>query len=189
MKQSTTVLGLFASADAVSALTDEERKIAAVRKIARSFDQVFGATISGFCGPWVIGFVFGFIGSVRGSGFVVAAKSAVGTGNSWGLLSASFCGVEALAREIRGKHDKWNNVMGACSAGVVSNCSRGPQAMVTGCLNFAGMSYLLDLFMSKQKDPFEQYVQDPSKVDNSIQGATARNQPKDIAAGSQDAAK
>ncbi len=179
-KPRTTVLGLLASADAVPVSNDEERKIAAVRKIARSFDQVFGATISGFCGPWVIGFVFGFIGSVRGSGFAVAAKSAVGTGNTWGVLSAAFCGVEALAREIRGKHDKWNNIIGACSAGVVSNCSRGPQAMATGCLNFAGMSYLLDLFMSKQKDPFEQYVEDPSKVDKSIQGATARNQPKDI---------
>jgi hypothetical protein len=187
LKPRTTVLGL--SACAVSAPNDEEKKIAAVRKIARSVDKVFGATISGFCGPWAIGFVFGFIGAVRGSGVMVAAKTATGTGNTWGTLSAAFCGVEALAREIRGTHDKWNNVIGACSAGVVSNCSRGPQAMATGCLNFAGMSYLLDLFMSKQKDPFEKYVEDPSKLDSSIQGAATRNQPKDIDVASKDAAK
>ncbi len=187
LKPRTTVVGLLACAATLP--SDEEKKIAAVRKIARSVDKVFGAAISGFCGPWVIGFLFGFIGGVRGSGFLVAAKSAVGTGNTWGTLSAAFCGVESLAREIRGKHDKWNNIMGACSAGVVSNCSRGPQAMLTGCLNFAGMSYLLDLFMSRQKDPFEQYVQDPSKIDNSVEGAATRNQAKDVAADSKDAAK
>ena len=174
------VVGLFACASTASVPVDtEEAKVAKLRKIARSVDKVFESAITGFCGPWVIGFLFGVIGGLRSSGFSVAVKNAVGTGNSWGLLSASFCGVETLAREIRGTHDKWNNILGACSAGVVSNCALGPQAMATGCLNFAGMSYLLDLFMSRQKDPFEQYVKDPSKVDQSIEGSTIRNQPKD----------
>jgi hypothetical protein len=176
----SNVLGLLACAASTSPspVNDDEAKVARLRKFARSVDQVVGSAITGFCGPWVLGFIFGVIGGVRTSGLAVAARNAVGSGNSWGLLSASFCGVEALAREIRGKSDKWNNIMGACSAGVVSNCAAGPQAMATGCLNFAAMSYLLDLFMSRQKDAFEQYVEDPSKVDNKIQGMS-RNVPKD----------
>ena len=178
--QATGVLGVFACAAPAlqSPVNDDDAKTARLRKLARSVDQVVGSAITGFCGPWLLGFVFGVIGGVRSSPFSVAVKNAVGSGNSWGILSASFCGVETLAREIRGTSDKWNNIMGACSAGIVSNCAAGPQAMATGCLNFAGMSYLLDMFMSRQKDAFDQYVQDPSKVDNSIQGMV-RNQPKE----------
>jgi hypothetical protein len=42
-------------------------------------------------------------------------------------MSAAFCGVEVLARECRGGvTDKWNNMMGACSAGCVGNIGKGP---------------------------------------------------------------
>ena len=42
-------------------------------------------------------------------------------------MSAAFCGVEVLARECRGgETDKWNNMMGACSAGCVGNLGKGP---------------------------------------------------------------
>ena len=50
-----------------------------------------------------------------------------GVPHAQGTMSAAFCGVEVLARECRGGvTDKWNNMMGACSAGCVSGIGKGP---------------------------------------------------------------
>lgn len=166
-------LGLVARAKAP---TPEELQALKVRKIARSVDQVIGSTLSGYCGPWVIGMIFGAIGSFKG-GFKAAMRNGVTTGNSWGLMSAAFCGLEVLSREVRGTHDKWNNMVGACGAGAVGACGRGLPAMASGCVNFAGMSYLLDLLMERTTDPFEKAMQDP-KSGEGIEGKVKTNKKK-----------
>jgi hypothetical protein len=77
----------------------------------------------------------------------------VRTGRNWGTLSAAFCGVEVLFREVRQVKDKYNNMCGACAAGVVGNIGKGTGAMVSGCINFAAMSYIIDLFIDRPKVP------------------------------------
>ncbi len=149
------ILGLTAKA---SVPTADELHQDKVRKIARSVDQVIGATLSGYCGPWVIGMVVGSVGGAS-QGFKAAMRNGVSTGNSWGIMSAAFCGLEVLSREVRGKHDKWNNMMGACGAGAVGGCGKGIPAMASGCVNFALMSYVLDMFMERAQDPFDKALQ------------------------------
>ena len=75
------------------------------------------------------------------------------TGRNWGTLSAAFCGVEVLFREARQVKDKYNNMCGACAAGMVGNIGKGTGAMVSGCINFAAMSYIIDLFVDRPKVP------------------------------------
>lgn len=76
---------------------------------------------------------------------------------------------QVLAREVRGKHDKWNNMVGACGAGACGAVGKGLPAMASGCVNFAGMSYLLDLLMERSQDPFDKAVNDPT-AQKGIQG-------------------
>ena len=60
---------------------------------------------------WIFGTATGF----KGNGLRAAMGNGVSTGTTWGCMSAAFCGVEVLAREIRGGTvDKWNNMIGAC---------------------------------------------------------------------------
>ncbi len=154
-------------------LTQEEME--KVTKMARSIEAVVGATVSGFVGPWIIGWLFGTITGFKGMGFGGALRNGVSTGTAWGLMSAAFCGVEVFARECRGVNDKWNNMMGACSAGIVGNCGKGTGAMATGCVNFAAMSYIIDMFIGRHKDPFDELARDPSKTEEGIMGKVNTN--------------
>jgi len=47
--------------------------------------------------------------------------------------------------------------------------------MASGCLNFAAMSYVIDLFIDRSQDPFDQYARDPNSMDKDIEGATKTN--------------
>jgi hypothetical protein len=167
------LLGLMAKAKAPTA---EELHQEKVRKIARSVDQVIGATLSGYCGPWVVGMIVGSIGGAK-EGFKAAMRNGVNMGNSWGLMSAAFCGLEVLSREVRGKHDKWNNMLGACGAGAVGACGKGIPAMGMGCLNFAGMSYLLDMLMERTQDPFDKALKSQG-MDKDVEGMQRPNKRK-----------
>ena len=40
--------------------------------------------------------------------------------------------------------------------------------MVSGCVNFAAFSYILDLLIHRNTDPFEQAIMDPSSVDKDM---------------------
>lgn len=154
-------------------LTKEEME--KVTKMARSIEAVVGATLSGFIGPWIIGWIFGTVTAIKGQGIRAAMGNGVTTGTAWGLMSAAFCGVEIFARECRGKTDKWNNMMGACSAGVVGNAGKGAGAMASGCVNFAAMSYIIDLFIGRNKDPFDELAKDPSKAEEGLLGKVNTN--------------
>ena len=169
------VLGLVAKAKDAKAVA-EEVHAQRVRKFARSVDQVIGSTLSGYVGPWMIGMIIGSVTGAKG-GFKAAMRNGVNTGNSWGIISATFCGLEVLSREIRGKHDKWNNMVGACGAGACGAAGKGIPAMVSGCVNFAGMSYLLDLLMERSQDPFDKAVNDPSSQ-KGLQGMMRGNKKK-----------
>ena len=152
------------------ALTEEEIYAEKVRKFARSIDQVLGATVTGFIGPWIIGWIFGTATGFKGGGVRAAMGNGVSTGTTWGSMSAAFCGVEVLSRELRGGTvDKWNNMVGACSAGCVANLGKGPGMMASGCMNFAAMSYILDLFVgNRNRDPFEAALRDPDSVEKDM---------------------
>ena len=68
-----------------------------------------------------------------------------------------------------GTVDKWNNMVGACSAGCVANLGKGPGMMASGCMNFAAMSYILDLFVgNRNRDPFEAALRDPDSVEKDM---------------------
>eukprot|EP00960_Hanusia_phi_P026192 746115-Hanusia_phi.AAC.8 len=167
------MVALRAKAEAIKSA--EEIQAEKIRKIARSVDQVLGSVITGFIGPWIIGWIFGTMTGFKGNGFKGAMSNGFSTGTAWGTMSAAFCGVEVLAREIRGTTDKWNNMMGACSAGVVGNCGKGVGAMASGCVNFAAMSYIIDLFIDKKQDPFEQYAKDPNSQEKDLLRAQHTN--------------
>ena len=40
--------------------------------------------------------------------------------------------------------------------------------MASGCVNFAAFSYIFDLLLNRNKDPFEEAVMDPSSVDKDM---------------------
>lgn len=44
----------------------------------------------------------------------------------------------------------------------------GAAMMASGCVNFAAFSYIFDLLLNKNKDPFEEAVMDPSSVDKDM---------------------
>lgn len=164
---------LLADATQKTELTAEEME--KVAKMARSIEAVFGATFSGFVGPWIIGWIFGSITGFKSMGFRGGLQNGVKTGTAWGVMSAAFCGVEVFAREYRGVTDKWNNMMGACSAGIVGNCGKGTGAMASGCVNFAAMSYIIDMFIGRPKDPFDELARDPSKGEEGLMGKVNTN--------------
>ncbi|KAJ1493483.1 hypothetical protein T484DRAFT_2764899 [Baffinella frigidus] len=149
-------------------LTKEELEMQAqverIKKFAYSVDQVLGATLTGFLSTFVIGGLFGVATGFKGNGFKGALANGATTGKTWGTLSAAFCGVEVLVREIRGTKDKWNNIW------AVGNVGQGAQAMAVGCLQFAAMSYVIDMFVDRPKDEFEQLAQNPSSGDKNIMG-------------------
>ena len=186
------VVGLFAAAGKAADVAKAKLRAAEeaakarqqrLQKFARSVDEVVQSTVRGFVGPWVLGFIFGSFGGLRSGGLKGGWTAGVSSGNTWGLLSASFVGVETLAQEIRGTKDKWNNVCGACGAGAISSCSRGPQAMLTGCVNFAAMSYIVDLLITRQQgtDQFQQFIAESEKAEKGIQEAHRRNPSKGAA--------
>lgn len=92
MAGSGLILGIMAKAKDAKAAA-EELHAERVRKFARSVDQVIGSTLSGYVGPWTIGMLIGSISGAKG-GFKAAMRNGVNNGNSWGIMSATFCGLE-----------------------------------------------------------------------------------------------
>ena len=45
--------------------------------------QVLGATVSGFIGPWIIGWIFGTATGFKGGGLRGAMGNGVSTGTAW----------------------------------------------------------------------------------------------------------
>ena len=83
----------------------------------------------------------------------VAMKATAGKSRSWaksfGVLSALFGGVECLIEKQRAKHDVWNPVMSGCVVGATLSAKAGPAAACTGCVGFAGFSYIMDKVMGQ----------------------------------------
>eukprot|EP00903_Cladosiphon_okamuranus_P016113 g14870.t2 len=55
-------------------------------------------------------------------------------GGSWGQLSAAFSGFTSLSTIVRGRNDKWDQVLGACGA---VSASRGGGHRCMGSLGIS----------------------------------------------------
>jgi hypothetical protein len=53
--------------------------------------QVMGATVSGFIGPWIIGWIFGTATGFKGNGLRGAMGNGVSTGTAWVRLCFIAC--------------------------------------------------------------------------------------------------
>lgn len=65
---------------------------------------------------------------------------------SWGGISGIYAGLQTASRVIRNKDDRVNNVVGACGSGAVFSLKNGPRAAAQGCVSFAALSYMIDVF-------------------------------------------
>lgn len=97
------------------------------------------------------GLLGGFAGLVYGgvSQRTFAAARAEGRKflTTWGLFGMGYNLGLGLARSIRGKQDKYNAVFAACTSGALFSREQGPKGMLTGCVQFAGFTYLIETFL------------------------------------------
>lgn len=74
-------------------------------------------------------------------------------GKSWGGISCIYAGLQTASRVVRNKDDRMNNVVGACGSGAVFSAKNGPRAAAQGCVSFAALSYLIDVFTTPKDSP------------------------------------
>ena len=76
--------------------------------------QVLGATVSGFIGPWVIGWIFGTATGFKGNGLRGAMGNGVSTGTTWVCVPFACTGSCSVLRvSCSPLPDKWRARGGA----------------------------------------------------------------------------
>lgn len=66
-------------------------------------------------------------------------KRTMETGKNLAVVGAVFAGTECVIESYRGKNDIYNGVAAGCITGGALAAQAGPQAVVAGCVGFAGM--------------------------------------------------
>ncbi len=119
----------------------------------RVVDVIVAAT-SNLLNGAIFGGVFGMISGAWSqrslSGALAEAKL---NGRSWGSISGIYAGLQTASRVVRNKDDRFNNVVGACGSGAVFTAKNGPRAAAQGCVSFAALSYLIDVFTTPKDAP------------------------------------
>jgi hypothetical protein len=122
--------------------------------VAERFVDVAISATSNLLNGAVFGAFFGLIsGAWTHRSLAGAWGEAKMNGRSWGSISGIYAGLQTAARVIRNKDDRFNNVIGACGSGAVFTAKGGPRAAVQGCVSFAGLSYLIDVFTAPKDAP------------------------------------
>ncbi|GJQ12569.1 hypothetical protein GpartN1_g4360.t1 [Galdieria partita] len=117
--------------------------------------QVCSATALSFANGAFMGGIFGLVqGGVSSKSFGGAWKEAAISGRTWGAISAIYACLQSASKVVRGKDDKYNNVVGACGSGAFFSWNNGFRAALQGCISFALFSYLIDMFLTP-KTPLE----------------------------------
>lgn len=105
------------------------------------------ATTSSLLNGGIFGGLFGLVsGAWSTRSFAGAFGEARTNGVSWGGISGIYAGLQTASRVVRNKDDRVNNVVGACGSGAVFSLKNGPRAAAQGCVSFAALSYLIDVF-------------------------------------------
>jgi hypothetical protein len=122
--------------------------------VVERFVDVAMAATSNLLNGAVFGAFFGLIsGAWTHRSLAGAWGEAKMNGRSWGSISGIYAGLQSAARVIRNKDDRFNNVIGACGSGAVFTAKGGPRAAAQGCVSFAGLSYLIDVFTTPKDAP------------------------------------
>jgi hypothetical protein len=131
-------------AKALHDLTAAERAVdVAVAAVSNLLNGgIFGAFFGLISGAWTHRSLAGALGEAKVNG------------KSWGGISGIYAGLQTASRVIRNKDDRFNNVVGACGSGAVFSAKQGPRAAAQGCVSFAALSYMIDVFTAP-KDPPE----------------------------------
>ncbi|CAN0431829.1 unnamed protein product [Ectocarpus sp. 12 AP-2014] len=117
-------------------------------------------TMQSFIGGTIMGCVIGGVmggsfGRVPDVGWLKSVQTkAVEMGGNWGQLSAAFTGFTSISTVIRGRNDKWDQVLGACGAGAFLNRAKGPQGMAQGAATY-GLFSLIFALPSGQDDELD----------------------------------
>lgn len=119
----------------------------------RVVDVAVAAT-SNLLNGGIFGAFFGLIsGAWTHRSFAGAFGEAKMNGKSWGGISCIYAGLQTASRVVRNKDDRINNVVGACGSGAVFTAKNGPRAAAQGCISFAALSYLIDVFTTPKDAP------------------------------------
>jgi Tim17/Tim22/Tim23/Pmp24 family len=119
----------------------------------RVVDVAVAAT-SNLLNGGIFGALFGLVtGAWTHRSFAGAFGEAKMNGKSWGGISCIYAGLQTASRVIRNKDDRFNNVVGACGSGAVFTAKNGPRAAAQGCVSFAALSYLIDVFATPKDAP------------------------------------
>jgi hypothetical protein len=139
---------LAAAAPPAPAALPGAKKLQDLTAVERAVDVAVSATSSLLNGA-IFGAFFGLVSGAwstrSGAGALAEARA---NGQSWGGISGIYAGLQTLARVVRNTDDRWNNVLGACGSGAAFSIKQGPRAAAQGCVSFAGLSYLIDVFTS-----------------------------------------
>ncbi|CAM9215764.1 unnamed protein product [Ectocarpus fasciculatus] len=117
-------------------------------------------TMQSFVGGTIMGCVIGGVmggsfGRVPDVGWLKSVQTkAVEMGGNWGQLSAAFTGFTSISTVMRGRNDKWDQVLGACGAGAFLNRAKGVQGMAQGAATY-GLFSLIFAFPSAQDDELD----------------------------------
>jgi hypothetical protein len=123
--------------------------------------QVCSATALSFANGAFMGGIFGLVqGGLSSKSFGGAWKEAALSGRTWGGISAIYACLQSASKVVRGRDDKYNNVVGACGSGAFFSWNNGFRAALQGCISFALFSYLIDMFLSPRTTPLEKRTSD-----------------------------
>jgi len=105
----------------------------------------------------VTGYIFSGAFGIRGGIKGLHSRALTGA-KSWGELGAAFTGFGSAVRWARGgKMDKYSNLCSSCCAGAYLNRKKGPKAMASGCITYAGISYFFESMGSGGKARNDEY--------------------------------
>ena len=84
-------------------------------------------------------------------------------GLDWGKVSALFVGGEKLTLELRGKEDRWNQILGSGLASALLRVNDGPAAMLQGAMLGCAFIMVIDMLQPELGDDTAIHVQSSQK--------------------------
>jgi len=102
------------------------------------------STSFAYLSSFVTGYVFSGALGLRGGISGLNSRAMVG-GKQWGELGAAFTGFGSAVKFIQGgRTNRYSNLCSSCCAGAYLSRKNGPKSMASGCLTYAGITYLFE---------------------------------------------
>mmetsp|Transcript_19759 Transcript_19759/g.27850 ORF Transcript_19759/g.27850 Transcript_19759/m.27850 type:complete len:201 (+) Transcript_19759:44-646(+) len=123
--------------------------------------NALGSFVSGAVLGYVIGLGMGVVkkDASTATNNIIKRMNTSGkvTALNWGSLTACFSTFDCASKVIRGRNDRWNQIIGSSCTGAFLSRSKGVSAMANGFASYGAFAYILDKLVinADNKSPLE----------------------------------